>query len=213
MRSTKRRRGWREGCRCWRCCQRTCGLTWPCLPTVGLAVLDRIRRLDYDVWTRRPTVGRLDKLRILIQSWWRLRRGHKRRKRFMIRSFDTVKDSYSVCHRVARRSHSNFYPCFCLLDGPKRRGMESALRLHAAHRRSGRRDRDALAKKSSTRPMGRVARSCVGRPVGIVGQRSERDYLARPDRHRAEIQHPFRVSTSGDPGRANGPGRPVVRDL
>ena len=42
----------------------------------GLAILDRIRRLDYDVWSRRPTVGRLDKLRILARSWWRLRRGN-----------------------------------------------------------------------------------------------------------------------------------------
>ena len=43
----------------------------------------------------------------------------------MIRTHDTVKNSYSICHRVARRSGSNFYPCFFLLDGPKRRAMEA----------------------------------------------------------------------------------------
>jgi phytoene/squalene synthetase len=42
----------------------------------GLAILERIRRLDYDVWSRRPTVGKLDKLRILARCWWRLRRGN-----------------------------------------------------------------------------------------------------------------------------------------
>ena len=42
----------------------------------GLAILDRIRRLDYDVWSRRPTLGKLDKLRILARSWWQLRRGN-----------------------------------------------------------------------------------------------------------------------------------------
>jgi squalene synthase HpnC len=39
----------------------------------GLAILDQIRRLDYDVWSSRPTVGKLDKMRILAQSWWQLR--------------------------------------------------------------------------------------------------------------------------------------------
>ncbi len=42
----------------------------------GLAILDRIRRLDYDVWRRRPTVGRFAKLRLLVRCWWQLRLGH-----------------------------------------------------------------------------------------------------------------------------------------
>jgi len=41
----------------------------------GLAILDAIRRQDYDVWTRRPVVSRLEKLRLLARCWWRLRRG------------------------------------------------------------------------------------------------------------------------------------------
>lgn len=36
----------------------------------GRAVLAAIRRQQYDVWTRRPTVGRLTKLRLLAQAWW-----------------------------------------------------------------------------------------------------------------------------------------------
>jgi phytoene synthase len=43
----------------------------------------------------------------------------------MIRAHDSIKDSYSICHRVARCSRSNFYPCFFLLDRPKRRAMEA----------------------------------------------------------------------------------------
>ena len=43
----------------------------------------------------------------------------------MIRTHDSIRDSYSICHRVARRSRSNFYPCFFLLDRPKRRAMEA----------------------------------------------------------------------------------------
>jgi squalene synthase HpnC len=38
----------------------------------GLATLEAIRRQNYDVWTRRPTVSRLDKLRLLVRCWWRL---------------------------------------------------------------------------------------------------------------------------------------------
>ena len=36
----------------------------------GLATLEAIRRQNYDVWTRRPTVSRVDKLRLLFGCWW-----------------------------------------------------------------------------------------------------------------------------------------------
>jgi phytoene/squalene synthetase len=36
----------------------------------GRAVLAAIRRARYDVWSRRPIVGRLTKLRLLAQAWW-----------------------------------------------------------------------------------------------------------------------------------------------
>jgi phytoene/squalene synthetase len=39
----------------------------------GLAVLNAIRRIDFDVWTKRPIVGKLQKLRLLATAWWRTR--------------------------------------------------------------------------------------------------------------------------------------------
>jgi squalene synthase HpnC len=41
----------------------------------GLAVLQAIRRQDYDVWTARPKVSRREKLRLVASCWWRLLRG------------------------------------------------------------------------------------------------------------------------------------------
>ncbi len=41
----------------------------------GLAILEAIRRQDYDVWTRRPVVSKMKKLRILAACWWRIQRG------------------------------------------------------------------------------------------------------------------------------------------
>ena len=41
----------------------------------GLKLLEAMRRQDYDVWTRRPVVSKIDKLRILAVCWWRLQRG------------------------------------------------------------------------------------------------------------------------------------------
>ncbi len=41
----------------------------------GLAVLDAIRRQDYDVWTSRPMVSKISKLQILASCWWRLHQG------------------------------------------------------------------------------------------------------------------------------------------
>jgi squalene synthase HpnC len=41
----------------------------------GLATLEAIRRQDYDVWTRRPTLSKFDKLRLMAGCWWKLRFG------------------------------------------------------------------------------------------------------------------------------------------
>ena len=39
----------------------------------GLAILDKIRQVDYDVWTRRPVLTGFEKLRLVIRCWWQLR--------------------------------------------------------------------------------------------------------------------------------------------
>ncbi len=41
----------------------------------GLAILEAIRRQEFDVWTSRPKIHKMSKLRILVSCWWRLRRG------------------------------------------------------------------------------------------------------------------------------------------
>ena len=41
----------------------------------GLAILEAIRRAEYNVWSRRPVVSKLQKLRLLARCWWQLRRG------------------------------------------------------------------------------------------------------------------------------------------
>lgn len=40
----------------------------------GMAILRAIRRRNYDVWTRRPTVSKMDKLRLCVGCWWRTRK-------------------------------------------------------------------------------------------------------------------------------------------
>ena len=41
----------------------------------GMAILDSIRQQGYDVWSRRPIVARMEKLRLMVVCWWQLRRG------------------------------------------------------------------------------------------------------------------------------------------
>lgn len=41
----------------------------------GLALIEAIRRNQYDVWSRRPVLSKPEKLRIVARCWWRLRRG------------------------------------------------------------------------------------------------------------------------------------------
>jgi len=43
----------------------------------------------------------------------------------MIRPEHAIHSSYGLCHAVARRAGSNFYPCFLLLSKPKRRAMDA----------------------------------------------------------------------------------------
>ncbi|MBN1395814.1 MAG: squalene synthase HpnC [Pirellulales bacterium] len=37
----------------------------------GLAILEAVRRQNYDVWTRRPTVSKGEKLRLAVRCWWK----------------------------------------------------------------------------------------------------------------------------------------------
>jgi squalene synthase HpnC len=39
----------------------------------GLAILEKIRQVDYDVWTQRPVLSKFEKLRLVIRCWWQLR--------------------------------------------------------------------------------------------------------------------------------------------
>ncbi len=39
----------------------------------GLAICEAIRRQNYDVWSKRPTVGKLAKVRLLAGAWWQSR--------------------------------------------------------------------------------------------------------------------------------------------
>jgi phytoene/squalene synthetase len=41
----------------------------------GLAILEAIRRQDFDVWTRRPVVSKMEKMRLFARCWWRNQRG------------------------------------------------------------------------------------------------------------------------------------------
>lgn len=50
---------------------------------------------------------------------------HLRGRRLVSRSCDSIKTSYSLCRRIARRAGSNFYPCFWMLRGNKRKAMDA----------------------------------------------------------------------------------------
>ncbi len=47
----------------------------------GLAVAEAIRDQGYDVWAKRPIVGRRKKLRLALSCWWKLKTGAFRRSK------------------------------------------------------------------------------------------------------------------------------------
>ena len=44
----------------------------------GLAILQTIRRANFDVWRQRPKVSRVAQLRLLAASWWHSRAGRRK---------------------------------------------------------------------------------------------------------------------------------------
>jgi squalene synthase HpnC len=100
----------------------------------GLAVLDAIESIGYDTLNQRPEVSKGKQVRLLgraivarvlataptpITQAQRHRGEHERRP-----ALDAM-ESYEQCHRIARQSHSSFYPAFFLLPKPKRDGIVS----------------------------------------------------------------------------------------
>jgi 15-cis-phytoene synthase len=82
----------------------------------GLAILDRIEAMGFDVLARRPTLGRGERARVVVAAL-RPSPGAPRPEA----------GAYAYCRRVTRRSSSNFAYAFRLL-GPERRAA-----LHAVY--------------------------------------------------------------------------------
>ena len=129
----------RECCGRWwtkpsQCCERgsrslKSGLgTWRCRCGFfiggGRAILAAIRRTGYDVWSRRPTVGRLTKLRLLSRPALSID--------VVARMTPELEAAFRACRGVARRTASNFACIDWLLPLDQRRGMQA---LYAFARR------------------------------------------------------------------------------
>ncbi|GIW44542.1 MAG: hypothetical protein KatS3mg077_1824 [Candidatus Binatia bacterium] len=86
----------------------------------GLAILDRIAALDFDVLRQRPRLSRWDKARLL---WHFATAGHERSAVRTVDSASALDRDYAYCEEVTRRSSSNFYYAFHLLPRDKRRAL------------------------------------------------------------------------------------------
>src|SRR5579859_4974869 len=98
----------------------------------GIAVLDSIEAQGYDTLNRRPSIGKAKQARLLggvllgyAFSRRKVRASASVGARY-IAPFSTnsdIESSYAACHKIARSSHSSFYPAFFLLPKPKRDGI------------------------------------------------------------------------------------------
>jgi len=99
----------------------------------GLAILERIRGVNYDVWNARPSLSKFDKARLLAGALWRNAFG----PRLSLTDARNVEDSdtmgaasatevaasYTQCQALTRRTAGNFYYSFLVLPKVKRRAM------------------------------------------------------------------------------------------
>jgi squalene synthase HpnC len=100
----------------------------------GLAVLEAIEAMGYDTLHMRPSVSKGKQVRLLGRAVVTHVLGNGTLsspkpkditaplKGETVRMLDTA-GSYEECHRIARESHSNFYPAFFLLPKAKRNGI------------------------------------------------------------------------------------------
>ena len=101
----------------------------------GLAVLDAIEAIGYDTLHRRPEVSKVKQVGLLGRalithvlggSGESHNGGFAREGSNFMAANSTeaeIRASYSHCHQIARRAHSNFYPAFFLLPKAKRDGI------------------------------------------------------------------------------------------
>ena len=101
----------------------------------GLAVLDAIEAMGYDTLHRRPEVSKVKQVGLLgralityvLEDSERNRNSEFAREGSNYVAADStpaeISASYSNCHQIARRAHSNFYPAFFLLPKAKRDGI------------------------------------------------------------------------------------------
>ena len=104
----------------------------------GLAILDAIRRQDYNVWAKRPALSKFQKLRIASSVWLRSSRsgGVGEWESGGSHTFKSpppplahsptpasLPASYALCRDFTRRSASNFAWAFWLLPKQKRMAM------------------------------------------------------------------------------------------
>jgi squalene synthase HpnC len=101
----------------------------------GLAVLDAIEAMGYDTLHRRPEVSKVKQVGLLgralithvLNGPDASRNGEFAREGSSTVGADSteaeISASYSHCHQIARRAHSNFYPAFFLLPKAKRDGI------------------------------------------------------------------------------------------
>jgi phytoene synthase len=101
----------------------------------GLAVLDSIEAMGYDTLHRRPEVSKVKQVGLLgralithVLGGSDLSRNggfaHAGASYVAAESTEAeISASYSHCHQIARKAHSNFYPAFFLLPKVKRDGI------------------------------------------------------------------------------------------
>ncbi len=120
----------------------------------GLSILRSIRDLDYDVWRTRPTVSRARKLNLLVRAWWRARgrlagrRSHERRTVCQLRPLPADRAAFGV----------ELLLLVLVAAEAEALGDVRAVRLFAAHRRSGRQFRTARRSASRLAGVATVAR-------------------------------------------------------
>jgi len=97
----------------------------------GLAILERIEKSDFDVFSSRPTLSRWDRVRLLaLAATGRNGRHAKPAASTLLPASlpsspagSAIADDYRHCEEVTRRSSSNFYYAFLLLPPEKRRAL------------------------------------------------------------------------------------------
>jgi squalene synthase HpnC len=143
----------------------------------GRAILEKIRKQDYKVWSQRPRLSKWEKLCIFLKNWWS---GGK------VRESGELSQSRDYCRNLSRATAGNFYRTFQLLDSS---GSDAMCAIYAFMRISDDLVDDAPDSGTATTALTQWRKKTLDAMEGTFSHPIHPAFVDTIQKHRIPIQY------------------------